>query len=105
MPQLTKPTVVYHADWGSKDAKRWCARAALGADGRYNAFAPKHVGNLGLLIGHRSPTQNNNAIQNPQASGHNREGCRHPLQPSTGDIGEEHCAGHVLIRGQLLSSY
>ena len=27
MPQLTKPAVVYHADWGSKNAKRWCARA------------------------------------------------------------------------------
>jgi hypothetical protein len=50
MPQLTKPTVVYHADWGSKDVKRWCARATLGTDGRYTAFTPKLVGNLGSLI-------------------------------------------------------
>ena len=51
MPHLTKPTVVYHADWGSKDAKRWCAGAALGADGRYTAFTPELVGNPGSLIG------------------------------------------------------
>jgi hypothetical protein len=50
MPQLTKPTVVYHADWGSKEKKRWCARATLGADGCYMAFAPKPVGNPGSLI-------------------------------------------------------
>jgi hypothetical protein len=29
MPQLAKPIVVYHADWCSKEGKRWCARAAL----------------------------------------------------------------------------
>ena len=51
MAQAAKPTVVYHADWGSKDAKRWCARAALGADGHYTAFAPKLVGNPASLIG------------------------------------------------------
>ena len=45
-----KPTVVYHADWGSNENKRWCARAALGADGCYTAFAPEPVGNPGLLI-------------------------------------------------------
>jgi hypothetical protein len=50
MPQLTKPTVVYHADWGSKEEKRWCAKATLSTDGRYTAFAPEHVGNLGSLI-------------------------------------------------------
>jgi hypothetical protein len=27
MAQAAKPSVVYHADWGSKDAKRCCARA------------------------------------------------------------------------------
>jgi hypothetical protein len=27
MPQFTKPTVVYHADWSSKEEKRWCAKA------------------------------------------------------------------------------
>ncbi len=51
MPQLTKPTVVYHADWGSKEEKRWCARATLGTDGHYTAFAPMPVGPLGSLIG------------------------------------------------------
>ena len=47
------PHVVYHADWGCKDAKRWCAKAvvASGTDGHYAAFAPKLVGNLGSLIG------------------------------------------------------
>jgi hypothetical protein len=51
MPQLTKPTLVYHADWGSKEKKRWCARATLGKDGHYTAFAPKLVDTLGSLIG------------------------------------------------------
>jgi len=43
--------LVYHADWGSNEKKRWCARATLGTDGHYTAFAPKLVGNLGSLIG------------------------------------------------------
>jgi len=51
MPQPTKPNVVYHADWGSKEEKRWCAKAKLGADGNYTAFAPKLLDNLGSLIG------------------------------------------------------
>lgn len=51
MAQPAKPNVVYHADWGSKEEKRWCVRAALGAAGRYTAFAPEQVGNLGSLIG------------------------------------------------------
>ena len=51
MPQPAKPTVVYHADWGSKEEKRWCAKATLGADGHYTAFAPKLVDKLGSLIG------------------------------------------------------
>jgi len=50
MAQTAKPNMVYHADWGGKDAKRWCARATLGTDGHYTAFAPEHVGNLGSLI-------------------------------------------------------
>ena len=50
MPQLTKPTLVYHADWGTKEEKRWCAKATLGTDGHYTAYAPKLVGNLGSLI-------------------------------------------------------
>ncbi len=50
MPQPIKPTLVYHADWGGQPQKRWCARAVLGADGRYTAFAPEHVGNPALLI-------------------------------------------------------
>jgi hypothetical protein len=51
MAQPAKPNVVYHADWGSREEKRWCARAALGAEGRYTAFAPELVGNPGSLIG------------------------------------------------------
>jgi hypothetical protein len=45
-----KTSVVYYADGGSKEEKRWCAVAALGADGRYTAFAPEHVGNPSSLI-------------------------------------------------------
>ena len=37
--------------WGSKERKRWYAKAALGTDGHYTAFAPKLVGTLGSLIG------------------------------------------------------
>ena len=51
MPQLTKPTVVYHADWGSTDKKRWCARAVLGGDGRYTVSAAEPVRPTGSLIG------------------------------------------------------
>src|ERR1035441_10902888 len=51
MPQLTKPTVVYHADWGSKEEKGRCAKATLGTDGHYTAFAPKLVDKLSSLIG------------------------------------------------------
>ena len=50
MAQPTKPNVVYHAAWGSKNEKRWCAKATLGTDGCYTVFAPKLVGNLGWLI-------------------------------------------------------
>jgi len=42
--------VVYHADWGSKEKKRWCAKALLGTDGRYTAFASEPVGAPGSLI-------------------------------------------------------
>ena len=51
MPQLTKPTVVYHADWGSNEEKRWCAKAILGKDGHYTVYAPEQVGDLDSLIG------------------------------------------------------
>ena len=50
MPQLTKPTVVYHADWGSNEKKRWCAKATLCTEGHYTAFAPEPVGNPSSLI-------------------------------------------------------
>ena len=45
-----KPNVVYHADWGSNEKKRWCAKATLGTDGHYTAFAPEPVGNLSSVI-------------------------------------------------------
>jgi len=51
MAQPAKPTVVYHADWGSKEEERWCARAIPGTDGHYTAFALERVGHLGALIG------------------------------------------------------
>jgi len=53
MAQPIKPNVVYHADWGNKPAKRWCARAVLGADGNYTAFAPEPADTPGSLIGQR----------------------------------------------------
>jgi hypothetical protein len=52
MAQPAKPNLVYHADWGSKGAKRWCARVALSANGHYTAFTREHVGNPASLIGH-----------------------------------------------------
>ncbi len=50
MQRPVNPGVVYHADWGSKPEKRWCARAALDLNCRYTAFAPQLVGNPGSLI-------------------------------------------------------
>jgi len=47
---VTKPTLIYHADWGSNPKKRWCAKATLGADGRYTASEPRPVGDLTLLF-------------------------------------------------------
>lgn len=43
---LHKPRLVVHADWGSSPAKRRMARAVLGEDGIYAAFAPESVGEL-----------------------------------------------------------
>lgn len=43
---LHKPRLVVHADWGSSPSKRWMARAELGEDGTYAAFAPEPVGEL-----------------------------------------------------------
>jgi hypothetical protein len=50
MSQPIKPNVVYHADWGSSEKKRWFAKATVGADGCYMASAPTPVGNLGSLV-------------------------------------------------------
>lgn len=47
---MQKPTLIFHADWGSKPSKRWCAKATLGADGRYTASEPTPVGDLTLLL-------------------------------------------------------
>lgn len=47
---MNQPTLVYHADWSSSAEKRWCAKATLGADGRYTASEPTPVGDLTLLI-------------------------------------------------------
>src|ERR1035437_3683205 len=50
-PVVNKPTLVYHADWSSLAAKRWCAKATLGGYGRYTASEPVRVGDLTKLIG------------------------------------------------------
>ncbi len=50
MAEPAKATVVYHADWSTDAPKRWCAKATLGADGRYTASAPQRVGNPDVLI-------------------------------------------------------
>ena len=47
---MNKPTIVYHADWGSKPSKRWCAKATLGADGHYSVSEPAKVGELESLL-------------------------------------------------------
>jgi len=47
---LARPALVFHADWGSEKSKRWCARATLGADGRYTASGPDPVGNPSSLL-------------------------------------------------------
>lgn len=48
--QSPKPNVVYHADCGGKDAKRWYAKAIFDNDGGYIAYAPKPVGHPGAFI-------------------------------------------------------
>ena len=40
------PRLVIHADWSKNPGKRWCAIAALEADGRYGIDAPEPVGDL-----------------------------------------------------------
>ena len=50
MTMFTRPTLVYHADWSSSASKRWCAKAILGADGRYTASEPATVGGLKSLL-------------------------------------------------------
>jgi hypothetical protein len=45
----SRPTVVYHADWGTDPKKRWLCKAVLEGD-RYRAHAPVLVGDhFGLL--------------------------------------------------------
>jgi len=45
-----KPALVYHADWGTAPGKRWVAKAELGADNRYTAFAPSRLEDHADLI-------------------------------------------------------
>jgi hypothetical protein len=47
---VNQPTLVYHADWSSHAANRWCAMATLGADGLYTASEPIKVGELESLL-------------------------------------------------------
>ena len=45
---MNLPDLVYHADWSIRAQNRWCAKATL-KGGRYTAFAPEPVGELGNL--------------------------------------------------------
>ena len=47
---MNQPTHIYHADWGSAPCKRWLAKAELGADGRYTAYAPNRLEDHAHLI-------------------------------------------------------
>jgi len=48
------PTYIHHADWGTAANKRWSARAMLGANCRYTAYAPKPIeDHLDLILGIR----------------------------------------------------
>jgi hypothetical protein len=49
-PLVNKPTLVFHADWSSSPAKRWCTEATLGTDGRYRASEPRPVGDPAKLL-------------------------------------------------------
>jgi len=44
------PTYIHHADWGTAANKRWLAKATLGADARYTAYAPTLVRDHEKLI-------------------------------------------------------
>ena len=46
MPYRALPELVAHADWSVHPAKRWVARARLGAGGRYRLAVPEPVGDL-----------------------------------------------------------
>ena len=50
MTALTKPKLVFHADWSNDAPKRWCAKAILGGDGRYTSSGPLRVGDLTMLF-------------------------------------------------------
>lgn len=47
---MLRPTVVYHADWGKDEDKRWSSKAVLDGNGRYIASVPSKVGSLDSLI-------------------------------------------------------
>ena len=47
----TRPWLVTHADWSNNPQKRWCAIAALDADGSYRVDAPELVGDLTTFFG------------------------------------------------------
>jgi hypothetical protein len=47
---VNKPTLIFHADWGSENSKRWCAKAILDADERYIAWEPTPVGDPTKLM-------------------------------------------------------
>ncbi len=47
---MLRPNLVYHADWGKDEHKRWASKAVLNNAGQYVASAPRRVGELGLLV-------------------------------------------------------
>jgi hypothetical protein len=47
---ILRPNLVYHADWGKDEDKRWASRAVLNDAGQYVVSAPRKVGAVGSLI-------------------------------------------------------
>jgi hypothetical protein len=48
--KIARPSLVVHADWSVRAAKRWMARAVLLADGRYQVFGPEPAGEPETLL-------------------------------------------------------
>jgi hypothetical protein len=47
---MPRPNLVYHADWGKDEHKKWASKAVLNDAGQYAVSVPRKVGTLGSLI-------------------------------------------------------